>query len=290
MPFSVKANAKINLTLDITGKREDGYHLLRMVMQSVSLCDTLTLRTEGEGTRLFCDRDEIPCKETNTVYQAAAAFFALTGIAPNLTVHIKKVIPTQAGLGGGSADAAAVLHALNQIHGTGLTEETLCALGLKIGADVPFCVVGGTVLAEGIGEKLTVLPSMPPCHIVICKPPVGVNTQRAYALADAASKRGSGFSAAMLEAVQTQDLHAVAQNLGNEFEQVMHLAEVQHIKTAMTRHGALGACMTGSGSAVFGIFEDPAKALSCQSALKDVYPEVFVCEPVPSGCVPQNIF
>lgn len=288
MPFTVKANAKINLTLDITGKREDGYHFLRMVMQSVTLCDTLTLRTEGKGIRLFCDRSEIPCNELNTVYKAASAFFAHTGINPNLTVHIDKAIPSQAGLGGGSADAAAVLLALNQIYGVGLPEQTLCEIGLKIGADVPFCVVGGTALAEGIGEKLTALPALPPCSIVICKPPVGVDTKRAYALADAASKKESGFSAAMLDAVRKGDLGAVARNLGNEFEQVMHLAEAAHIKNAMLRHGALGACMTGSGSAVFGIFEEDGKAVSCQSALKGVYPEAFVCEPASSGCLLQG--
>jgi 4-diphosphocytidyl-2C-methyl-D-erythritol kinase len=288
MPFTVKANAKINLTLDITGKREDGYHFLRMVMQSVTLCDTLTLHTEGKGIRLFCDRSEIPCNELNTVYKAASAFFAHTGINPNLTVHIDKAIPSQAGLGGGSADAAAVLLALNQIYGAGLPEQALCEIGLKIGADVPFCVVGGTALAEGIGEKLTALPALPPCRIVICKPPVGVDTKRAYALADAASKKESGFSAAMLDAVRKGDLGEVARNLGNEFEQVMHLAEAVHIKNAMIRHGALGACMTGSGSAVFGIFEEDGKAVSCQSALKDVYPEAFVCEPASSGCLLQG--
>nr|WP_319488310.1 4-(cytidine 5'-diphospho)-2-C-methyl-D-erythritol kinase [uncultured Caproiciproducens sp.] len=284
MSFSVNAYAKINLSLDIIGKRADGYHFLRMVMQSVSLCDKLVLTGAGTGIRVITSHDEIPCNEENTVHKAAAAFFEYTGIAPNLTVTIQKVIPSQAGLGGGSADAAAVLLALNKMHHTGLTKETLCQIGLKVGADVPFCIVGGTALAEGIGEKLTALPPMPPCHIVICKPPVGVNTKRAYALADAAVKKGSGHSAAMFQAVGTRNLRAIAAGLGNEFEQLMNLAEVNHIKNMMKLSGALGACMTGSGSAVFGIFEDLPKAMSCKSELAQVYSEVFICEPADSGC------
>jgi len=285
MSFSVNAYAKINLTLDITGKRKDGYHLLRMVMQSVSLCDKLVITGSGSGIRVVSSREEIPSNEDNTVYKAAAAFFTHTGLAPNLTVHIQKTIPSQAGLGGGSADAAAALLALNKMHNAGMTKEALCQIGLKVGADVPFCIIGGTALAEGIGDKLAPLPALPLCHIVICKPPVGVDTKKAYALADAAAKKESGFTAAMLHAVRAGDLRAVAQNLGNEFEQVMHLAQVNHIKSAMEQYGALGACMSGSGSAVFGIFEDLPMAVSCQSALAQVYPEVFVCEPITSGCI-----
>lgn len=285
MTFSVNAYAKINLTLDITGKRKDGYHLLRMVMQSVSLCDKLVITDSGSGISVITSHDEIPCNEENTAYKAAAAFFEYTGAASNLTIHIQKVIPSQAGLGGGSADAAAVLLALNKMHNTGMTKETLCQIGLKVGADVPFCIIGGTRFAEGIGDKLSPLLALPPCHIVICKPPVEVDTKKAYALADAAAKKESGFTSSMLHAVRVGDLRAVAQNLGNEFEQVMHLAEVDHIKDAMKQCGALGACMTGSGSAVFGIFEDLSKAVSCQSELGEVYPEVFVCEPVTSGCI-----
>lgn len=285
MSFSVNAYAKINLTLDITGKRKDGYHLLRMVMQSVSLCDKLVITDSDSGIRVIASRDEIPCNEDNTAYKAAAVFFEYTGAASNLTIHIQKVIPSQAGLGGGSADAAAVLLALNKMYNAGMTTETLCKIGLQVGADVPFCIIGGTALAEGIGDKLTPLPALPLCHIVICKPPVGVDTKKAYALADDAAKKESGFTAAMLHAVRAGDLRAVAQNLGNEFEQVIHLAQVNHIKSAMKQYGALGACMSGSGSAVFGIFEDLPKAVACQSALALVYSEVFVCEPVASGCM-----
>ncbi len=280
MPITINAYAKINLTLDIIGKRADGYHLLRMVMQSVSLCDELML-TQGEpGIYVNCSRGDLICDKSNTAYKAAAAFFAYAGVKPNVAIAIQKKIPSQAGLGGGSADAAAVLLALNRMFQTGYSKEVLCKIGLQVGADVPFCIMGGTALAEGIGEKLTVLPALPTCHIVICKPPVGVDTKKAYALADSVVKTDSTYSAAMLNAIQVADLQVIASNLGNEFERVMHLAEVTRIKNVMESMGALGACMTGSGSAVYGIFDDFSKAAAGKAALAEKYTEVFLCEPV----------
>ncbi|MDF2631738.1 MAG: ispE [Caproiciproducens sp.] len=283
MPTTIKAYAKINLTLDITGKRADGYHLLSMVMQSVSLCDELTL-TQGEnGIRVLSNRSDVPCDESNTVYRAAADFFEYAGVQPNVTIAIQKRIPSQAGLGGGSADAAAVLLALNEMLQTGYSKETLCKIGLQVGADVPFCIVGGTALAGGIGEKLTALPALPHCHIVICKPLCGVDTKKAYALADSAAKNNIIFSSAIVDAIQTVNLFAIAENLGNEFENVMNLAEVTRIKRTMKSMGALGACMTGSGSAVFGIFDHLPEAAACETALSKDYDDVFLCEPVNMG-------
>lgn len=280
MPASAKAFAKINLALDIIGKRDDGYHLLRMVMQSVSLHDEVKVEAGEPGIRVICSRKDVPCDESNTVYKAAAAYFKHTGMAPNVTIRIHKTIPSQAGLGGGSADAAAVLRLLNEMNGTKLSKETLCRLGLEVGADVPFCIAGGTALAEGIGEKLTSLPPLPSCCIVICKPTVSVDTKKAYALADAAAKAESGYCTAMLEAVRASDICEVGASLGNEFEQVMHLTEVNHIKEAMKASGALGACMTGSGSAVFGIFSGMQEAAGCKAKLLAYYSDVFLCEPV----------
>lgn len=280
MSISISAYAKINLTLDITGKRADGYHLLRMVMQSVSLCDRLILTAGEPGIGVHCDRSDVPCDEANIAYQAASAFFAYAGIKPGVTIDIKKTIPSQAGLGGGSADAAAVLLALNKMCRTDYSKEVLCKIGVQVGADVPFCILRGTALAERIGEKLTVLPALPPCKIVICKPPVGVNTKQAYALADAESRNMQDDTAQMLTAIRSADLHAVAANLGNEFERVMHLEEVTRIQHVMKSMGALGACMTGSGSAVFGIFEDNPKACACKDALKADYSETFLCSPI----------
>ena len=282
MSACINAYAKINLTLDITGKRPDGYHLLRMVMQSVSLCDQLTLTEAEAGICVHCGRADVPCDESNTVYKAAAAYFAYARMEPRITIEIQKNIPSQAGLGGGSADAAAVLLALNEMYRTGYSKETLCKIGVQVGADVPFCILGGTALVEGIGEKLTVLPALPSCHIVICKPPVGVDTKQAFVLSDALPKTDRIYSDSVIVAIHSSDLHAVSANLGNEFERVMNLAEVTHIKNIMKLMGALGACMTGSGSAVFSIFEEKAKALACKAALIQEYSDTFLCEPVNS--------
>lgn len=283
--MQIDSYAKINLTLDITGRRADGYHLLRMVMQSVSLSDRLTLTAAEPGIRIQCGKADIPCDESNTVHKAAAAFFAHAGKTPCVDIRIEKTIPSQAGLGGGSTDAAGVLHALNRMFETGYSPETLCKIGETVGADVPFCVLGGTALAEGIGEKLTPLSPLPHCRIVICKPPVGVNTGKAYALADSLGFAGTSTND-MLQALQTGNLKHVTASLGNDFERVVKLEKVEQIKQTMAQSGALGACMTGSGSAVYGIFEDERFAAACKEELLSRYEEVFLCEPVQ---VPYNV-
>lgn len=275
----VSAYAKLNLTLDFAGKRADGYHLLRMVMQSVSLCDRIELSWGEPGIRVFCGRRDVPCDETNTVYRAAAVFFEYAGLPPRMTANLVKRIPSQAGMGGGSADAAAVLHALNRRFQTGYSVKTLCALGVQVGADVPFCVMGGTALAEGIGEVLTPLAPMPHAYFVICKPPAGVNTGEAFGLADLHGVRGSATEA-MLDALKNSSLPGVAASLGNDFERVVILPDIAQIRQLMLEAGALGACMTGSGSAVFGIFEAQEDARTCKEHLQTRYAEVFLCEPV----------
>jgi 4-diphosphocytidyl-2-C-methyl-D-erythritol kinase len=280
MPFSINAYAKINLTLDIAGKREDGYHLLRMVMQSVSLCDRVLLTRDKPGIHVACAREDVPCGRENTAYKAAEFFFESAGLEPDITIQIEKKIPSQAGLGGGSSDAAAVLLALNRMYGTGFSKEFLCDIGVRVGADVPFCILGGTALAEGIGEKLTPLPALKPCHVVICKPPVGVNTKQAFVLADASKDSLTSYTDAMLDAIRYSDLLAAASRLGNGFEQVMKLDEVTRIKEAMNSMGALGSCMSGSGSAVFAVFENMQKASACRDSLANLYPDVYLCEPV----------
>lgn len=276
---TVNAYAKLNLTLDFAGRRADGYHLLRMVMQSVSLCDQIELGWEESGIRVLCGRADVPCDESNTAYRAASVFFAHSGLSPRATVKITKRIPSQAGLGGGSADAAAVLLALNRRFQTGYSVRELCALGVRVGADVPFCILGGTALAEGIGEILTPLAPMPHACFVVCKPAVGVNTGEAFGLADLHGVRG-GATEAMLAALKSGSLKRVAASLGNDFERVVPLAEVAQIRQAMLERGALGACMTGSGSAVFGIFEARDAARSCKEDLQAQYAEAFFCEPV----------
>lgn len=276
------AFAKINLMLDIIGKRADGYHLLQMVMQSVSLCDTVSAeKREDGGVQLFCDHPDVPCDERNTVVKAVNAFCDYCSVTDNhVAVTVKKRIPSQAGLAGGSADAAAVLHILNEMYHTALSNEQLCEIGLKVGADVPFCIRGGTMLVEGTGELLTPLTPMPHCYIVLCKPPVGVNTAHAYALSDSAEYIDHPNTAAMCTALQNGDLHGICQNLNNVFEQVLNLPEVNEIRQSMLSLGALGSCMTGSGSVVFGIFEDEFSARSCKQQLSKSYREVFMCEPI----------
>ncbi len=281
-PITCNAYAKINLTLDIIGRRADGYHLLQMVMQSVSLCDTITLcQTKGGGIQLICDHPDIPCDERNTIVKAANAFYDSCKISENnIEIEVTKRIPSQAGLAGGSADAAAVLHELNQMYHTDLTVEQLCEIGLTVGADVPFCIRGGTMLAEGTGEILTPLAPMPHCYVVLCKPPVSVNTAQAYALSDSAAEFVHPNTAAMLKAIDEQDLRTVCTDLCNVFEQILTLPQVDAVKRQMNEMGALGSCMTGSGSVVFGIFKEEAAALRCKEKLQKSYQEVFVCEPL----------
>ncbi|HHV32002.1 MAG: 4-(cytidine 5'-diphospho)-2-C-methyl-D-erythritol kinase [Ruminococcaceae bacterium] len=286
--MQILAYAKINLTLDLAGKRADGYHLLRMVMQSVSLCDRLELTTGKPGIRVTCSTPGVPCDRSNTAYRAAELFFAQSGGTPDVEIQIEKNIPSQAGLGGGSADAAAVLHGLNLLYRTGYSEETLRGIGLRVGADVPFCLLGGTALAEGIGEELTPLPGMPHCFLVICKPPVGVNTGEAYAKADLFRVAGSRTDG-MIAALEQQNLAGVAAVLGNNFEQVVALQEVEQIEAVMRSRGALGACMTGSGSAVFGIFTEKSAASACKKQLEQEYRSVFLCEPVSVPCEVQSM-
>lgn len=281
MIMRIKAYAKINLALDITGRREDGYHLLDMVMHTISLYDVLTLQQGDDGLSVTCGRTDVPCGEENTVYRAAEAFFREIGQRPNLSIEIEKRIPSQAGLAGGSADAAAALHALNRMYRAELPLETLCEIGLTVGADVPFCVWGGSARVQGIGERLERAPLLPGGWLVVCKPPVGVNTKEAYRLADAqGGSSASRHAAKVMEALSRGNLAEVGASLGNAFEDILQLPEVETIKAEMRGCGAQGACMTGSGSAVYGLFDREEPAVACKERLQGRYPETFVCLPI----------
>lgn len=283
--MSVRANAfaKINLTLDLAGRRGDGYHLLRMVMQTVSLCDRLTLEPlSTPEIRVACGTPELDCGDKNTVARAASAFFTAAGIRAGASFFIEKNIPSQAGLGGGSADAAAALVLLNRAFGAGLSTDRLCEIGLSVGADVPFCLRGGTLLAEGIGEKLSGLAPLPECDIVICRPLVGSSTAEAYALLDQAGGKLTHFTDNLIPFLNQKDLPEIAGACGNAFESVILIPEIRQIKSEMLQSGALGSCMTGSGSAVYGIFSDSRKAENCASALSRRFQDVFLCRPVRS--------
>ena len=286
MNVTVEAPAKINLTLDVVGRRDDGYHLVETVMQAVDLCDRVTVRrTDKPGAvSLLCDDARVPDGPDNTAVRAAAAFFAACGLPnPGVEIGLRKRIPLQAGLAGGSADAAGTLVALDRLMDTRMTAAELCAVAETVGADVPFCVLGAAAYAEGIGTILTPLPSLPDCAVVIAKPLDGVSTAEAYRLVDRAALTRRPHTGAAVDAVCAGDLAAVAHGLCNVFEEALALPEGAAIGQVMREHGTLGCRMTGSGSAVFGLFDNEEAARRCAAALRRDYDEVFQCRPCPHG-------
>lgn len=286
MKITVNAFAKINLFLDITGVNDIGYHLLDSVMQSVTLCDEITLeQTESGKIEIFCDTEGVPCDEANIAHKAARLFFEKTGeVNKGLSITLKKSIPHQAGLGGGSADAAGVLVALNRIYGNKLSENELCEIGVKVGADVPFCIVGGTKRAQGIGEKFTLVSPTPDCSIVIAKPEFGVSTVKAYSDYDLLENSKKLDISALLTSLQNGDLTDLAHSLHNAFEQVVTNEEIDGIKSIMSSCGALGSLMSGSGSAIFALFDDAQKAQACLDALQKANIRAHLCAPSKVGC------
>ena len=278
-----KAWAKLNLTLDVLGKREDGYHDLKSVMQTVSLYDDITLYLEtGEPWKLECGKEGIPCDERNLVWKAAKLYLDTIGKEPNgLRMVIEKRIPSGAGMGGGSADAAAVLRALNRHYGEPLSITELADLGAGVGSDVPFCVVGGTVMCEGRGEILTRLPDMPKCIFVICKPEFSISTPVLYRQLDAVEDPLHPDNDAMETAIRSGDLMGIAKHIGNTFEPVVSAEhqEIRHIKGIYHAHGALAAQMTGSGSVVFAVMPDMAGAEAAAGELKKNYGDVHIVFP-----------
>lgn len=290
MQVTVLAPAKINLSLDILGKRPDGYHDVAMVMQSVSLYDTVTVSDEVDDTfsgdvLVTCDVDGIPTDSRNIVCKAAAAYFNYTKISPKkISVDIKKKIPSEAGLAGGSTDAAAVIMALNRIFDTKLTIEQMCEIGALCGADVPFCIVGGTQLAKGIGTTMEKLVSLTKCAIVICKPDVSVSTKEAYERSDSRPQKQFVVTDEVVKMVCKRNLRGACQCLYNDFEAVMQIEEISAIKHTMMKNKALGTCMSGSGSAVFGIFLNEKKAQACIDNMSADFDKLYLCEPTKEGC------
>ncbi len=293
MKVTVKAPAKINLTLDIVGRRPDGYHDVAMVMQAVSLFDTVTVEradVEGDVIAVSCPTyPDVPSDESNIACKAARAFYQATGVKPaELTITIDKVIPTQAGLAGGSADGAAVVLALNYLYGTHLSMDEMADICARFGSDVPFCLLGGTMLATGTGTTLKKLHALPRCFIVICKPEISVSTAAAYAACDAREPKGFLYTDELIKRLFSRDIRGLSTCLYNEFEQVMELPEINGIKREMLRCKALGASMSGSGSAVYGIFLDEKKAQKCVDALKTKYDKVFLTRPLKDGCTVER--
>lgn len=278
------AYAKVNLSLDVLGKREDGYHDLKSVMQTVSLRDDIEIDVgTGKPWCLTCDKEGIPCDERNLAWKAAKVFCETLNLDPEgLEIRIVKRIPSQAGMGGGSSDAAAVLRALNRHFGEPLTLDALADLGGRVGSDVPFCVVGGTCMCEGRGEILRKLPDMPDCIFVVCKPEFPVSTPELYRQIDSVEITLRPDHEAMEAALVAGDLEQVARNVYNVFDPVVTAdhPELDEIKSVMQEYGALTCQMTGSGSATFGIVDDPLCAVAVSGVLKQNYAEIFVCKPV----------
>lgn len=284
----VEAHAKINLTLDVTGKRPNGYHDVCMVMQSIGIHDLVTVRT-GTGTgqiELETSNGSLPADRSNLAWRAAELFLEEQKLDCNgISIEIEKHNPIAAGLAGGSTDAAAVLVLLNQLYDTRLSVKQLMEMGVRLGADVPFCIAGGTMLAEGIGEQLTPLPDAPQAYVVLCKPPFAVSTPAIYKAIDSAEIPERPDTEAMLEALRHNDLKAVAAQLCNVMQPVtaqMH-PEVEEICGIMREMGASGAIMSGSGPSVFGLFDDRTAAAACCAVLAERYEETFLTNFSPAG-------
>ncbi len=280
-----KAYAKINLHLDITGIRQDGFHCVNTVMQTVSLCDTVTLSlTPERGIFISCDKANVPTGEKNIAWKAANSFLSAIGADTGVKIHIEKRIPMAAGLAGGSADAAAVLRGMNGLCGYPLDTSELCKLASSIGSDVPFCVVGGSAFADGKGDILHSFPALPDCTLLIACGGEGVSTPEAYGMLD---RRFDFFRAykprsleALKEALCSGDTAAVAKSTFNIFEEpILSVRPVaRKIKENMLSLGALGAMMSGSGPSVFGFFESEEKARAAAEKLRELA-AVAVCRP-----------
>ena len=278
------APAKINLALDILGARPDGYHDLRMIMQTVSLCDTVTVAATAAGFALESGGAFSPTGQKSLEQRAAEAFFAAIGSPmPGLRVTLQKVTPAYAGLGGGSADVAALLRLLREAYAPELSTAELERIGFTVGSDMPFCVRGGTCLAEGRGEVLTDLTPLPRCWIVLCKPPFGLPTPALFARVDSADLGKRPDISGMVKALEQGDLRGVACRLGNVFQQVLTAEEgreIAAIQASMIEMGALGAAMSGSGPTVFGLFDRRTAAENCRTVLAETYGQTYLAEPV----------
>lgn len=284
--MKVKAFGKINLTLDVTGRREDGFHLLDTVMQNVSIWDELDIQHSHEpGVHLQCSRESIPVDRKNTAYRAAKFFLEDLGLAnEGIYIFIRKYIPSRSGMGGGSADAAAVLHGLNHMYNAGLDLPKLMELGAKVGSDVPFCVAGGAARCTGVGTIVDRAPMMPDCWLVIGKPPTGMSTPRAYALLDQYPLSSTQATPRMMEALASGSLKKVGRCVANRFDETIRLAPVRQLKRTMMESGALGAMMTGSGSGVYGIFQTEQQARAAMRRLEG-QAKVFLAKPQAEGSI-----
>ncbi len=278
--LNATAYVKINITLDVLGKQPDGYHEMRMIMQQVDLRDELTIRTgTGQPDRVETNLRYLPADDRNLALRAARRFFEQAGVdAGGLALTIEKRIPVCAGLGGGSADAAAVLCRLQEAFPGHLSREALFALGGELGSDVPYCMLGGTALATGRGERLSVLPGLPGCWCVLCKPDFPLSTRMMFSKIDCARLRRHPDTEGVLRALEAGDLRGVTCRMYNVFEDFLEhrSREITSIRQTLMDQGALGAVMSGSGPTVFGLFSQEELAGRARDRLKEEYRDVFL--------------
>ena len=270
--IELKALAKINLGLDVLGRRENGYHDVRMIMQSIFLYDEVRIeKKEAAGIEVETNLKFLPVGEDNIAYKAAKLLIDEFGIGEGVRITLRKHIPVAAGLAGGSSNAAAVLFGMNRIFRLGLSQKDLMERGVKLGADVPYCIMRGTVLAEGIGEELKRLPAMPKCTVLIAKPPISVSTKTVYEALDSKEITEHPDIDGIIKGLELGNLKMIADSMGNVLEKVtvpMH-PEIEEIKQEMKEAGALGAMMSGSGPTVFGLFESRAAARVAQRNIRE---------------------
>lgn len=268
--YKTKAYAKINLGLDVIGRLENGYHEVKMVMQTVGIYDELYFEQAESGIVVTTDSGELPTDENNLIYKSAQLMMETYGIAAGVRIHLKKNIPIAAGMAGGSTDAAAAMKGMNRLFDLGCSMKKLMELGVRIGADVPYCIMGGTALAEGIGEKLTALPPAPECILLVAKPDINVSTKYVYEHLDAEEVAEHLDIDGMVAAIEAESLQGILDRMGNVLETVTakEYPIIDIIKNRMKELGAAQAMMSGSGPTVFGIFTDEAKAYEAYEQIK----------------------
>ena len=284
METQERAYAKLNISLDVLGLLPKGYHEMSMVMQSISLWDDVGISLNDTG--LICCRSNaafLPSDEGNIAVKAAKAFFAAAGMeGAGAEISLTKRIPTCAGMGGGSSDGAAVLRAMNRLCGSRFTRRELETIGASVGSDIPFCVAGGTQLATGTGTTLEDLPPMPHCFILVCKPSFAIRTPELFAKIDSRRSRLHPDTAGILEGIRQGDVESIARRMYNVFEDVLPRScrDIGRLKSLLLEHGALGSVMTGTGSALFGVFADEATAEKALIEIKKECPEAWLTQPV----------
>lgn len=280
--MKVKAFAKVNLALDIIGKQDNGYHELNMIIQTIGIYDLINIEIIPKGIEILCSRKYIPTDKRNTVYKAAQILIEKYNIEYGVRIKIKKTVPSQAGLGGGSSDAAEVLKSMNKLFNLNISNEDLAFIAKDIGADVPFFIYGGTALCQGIGEKITKLRGLKDKHLLLIKPSFGVSTKEAYNLYDLERDITHPDIDLVIKAIEQDNIKDLSLNMGNVLEGVVikKHPEIEKIKNELVKAGAITALMTGSGSTVFSLFNDYEKGILAYKKMKSKYKDVFLTKTI----------